>query len=388
LKKKNATALFITRNLPPLVGGMERLNYHIALALDEYFQLIVVGPAGCKNKIPDSVRVFEISLKPLWRFLLLSGFKTFCIAIKKKPDFVIAGSGLTGPFAWAASCLAGSRSVVYLHGLDIIANHPLYRFLWKPFFRRIDIVIVNSRNTASLARKVGISPKQITVINPGTEMPGYGFCSPDKFRNIFVSDKQPLLLSVGRLTRRKGLIKFVENVLPGLVKKYPEICLVLLGDEAPNALIGSAESAGKHLDRLAAQLGVTKNLVRLGTCDDLTLSSAYIAADVHIFPVIEIPGDVEGFGMVALEAAAHGLPTVAFRTGGIPDAVSHGMSGYLVKAGDYHAMEKRVNDILEKKPYCISPEACQKFATDHTWTGFNIQLKKALGLIEKTNGTI
>jgi len=383
LNKVRATGLLITRNLPPLMGGMERLNYHIALALGESLTLIIIGPVGCKKKLPISASVHEVLPKPLWRFLLASGFQAIGIAMRKKPGFVIAGSGLTAPLAWTVARLARARSAVYLHGLDIIANHPIYRFFWTPFFRRIDTIIVNSQNTAKIARKAGLSSKQITVINPGTEMPVSGPDDAKTFRRRHALDKRPLLLSVGRLTRRKGLLQFVENVLTGLVKNYPDICLVILGDEAPDALTGSCEGSGEHLHRLATQLGVSNNLALLGTCNDATLSAAYSAADVHIFPVIDISGDVEGFGMVALEAAAHGLPTVAFRVGGVPDAISQGVSGYLVNAGDYDAMQKRVNDILEKGSRGISRKDCQEFAEGHTWSVFNKELKNALGLIKK-----
>lgn len=380
LNEDKSTALFITRNLPPLLGGMERLNYKIALALDESLTLIVIGPLGCKNKMPGSASVLEVPPKPIWRFLLASGFKAFGISMRKKPGFVIAGSGLTAPLAWTAARLAGARSAAYLHGLDIIANHPIYRFIWTPFFRRMDTIIVNSRNTAKLAIKAGVSAKHLTIINPGTEMPFSGPEEANAFRKKYKLDKRPLLLSVGRLTRRKGLAQFVENVLPGLVKSYPDICLVIVGDEAPDALTGSGEGGGDRLDRMAIQLGISRNLVRLGTCNDAQLSAAYSAADVHVFPVLEIPGDIEGFGMVALEAAAHGLPTVAFRVGGVPDAVSQGVSGYLVSPGDYHAMQNRVEDILEKDSRGISPKACREFVAEHTWTVFNKQLKSTFGI--------
>src|SRR3546814_12287140 len=76
----------------------------------------------------------------------------------------------------------------------------------------------------------------------------------------------------------------------------------------------------------------------LGTItDDALLSVVYKAASAHIFPVREIPGDPEGFGMVAVEAAAHGVPTIAFATGGIVDAVAEGESGRLIRTGDYGA---------------------------------------------------
>jgi len=379
---KKPSVLLVTRNLPPLLGGMERLNYHIALALDESLSLAVVGPRGCRKRLPASTAVSEAPPRPLWRFLVASAYQSIRIAFKNKPGIVMAGSGLTAPLAWIASRLAGSRSAVYLHGLDIIANHSIYRLFWIPFLRRFDIVIVNSQNTASLARKIGISQKQLTVINPGTEFPALDPAALEAFRKKYALNNRPLLLSVGRLTPRKGLIPFVERVLPGIVNQYPDVCLLVLGDEAPDALTGAGIGAGAHLDQLAGQLGISKNLVRLGPCDDNTLSAAYCAADVHIFPVIETPGDIEGFGMVALEAAAHGLPTVAFRVGGVPDAVSQGVSGYLVSPGDYHGMQQRILDILEGGPRSISKAACRDFAGKRTWGVFNKKLKNALGLIE------
>lgn len=379
---KSKTALLITRNLPPLLGGMERLNRHIALALEESFSLMVIGPIGCKKSLPKSTFVLEVSPRPLWRFLLESGLLTLRVALEKKPWLVMAGSGLTVPFAWLLGRLTSARSAVYLHGLDIVSEHPVYRFIWVPFFRCIDIVIANSQNTAKLARKAGVSCKRLKVINPGVELP-----SPDAdevkkkvFRKKYALNQRPLLLSVGRLTRRKGLLQFVERVLPAVIKVHPDACLLVIGDEAPDALSGSGTSDGRQLVRLIEKMGISQNFVHLGVCDDATLSSAYNAADVHIFPVVDIPGDVEGFGMVALEAAAHGLPTVAFRVGGVSDAVASGISGYLIEPGDYHSMEKKVLDILDRGPNSISPIDCRQFAAEHTWSAFHVELRRSLGL--------
>lgn len=373
----------ITRNLPPLLGGMERLNYHIALALNESLSLMVIGPTGCRKSLHGSTAVVEVAPKPLWRYLLESGFQSLGVVLRKKPDIVIAGSGLTAPFAGIVSRLVGASSCVYLHGLDIVSSHPIYRLIWVPFFRRIDTVIVNSHNTAKLAISVGVSLNRLTVINPGTQLHNIDNNSANAFRNRYGLYNRPLLLSVGRLTRRKGLLQFVQRVLPSIVKVHPDVCLIIIGDEAPDALRGSEKGIGKKLVELATQLGIENNIIHLGTCNDATLSAAYRASNVHIFPVIDIPGDIEGFGMVALEAAAHGLPTVAFRTGGVEDAVAPGTSGYLMDAGDYHSMQMRILDILNGGPRSISSATCRKFAAQFKWPTFNTKLRKTLGLIEE-----
>jgi len=90
-----------------------------------------------------------------------------------------------------------------------------------------------------------------------------------------------------------------------------------------------------------------------------------------IFPVIERPGDIEGFGMVAIEAAAHGTPTYAFAVGGVPDAVSDGISGQLLQPGDYCGMTAAALDALNQTK--IYPK-CRDFAEKFAWPAFGEQL--------------
>jgi phosphatidylinositol alpha-1,6-mannosyltransferase len=113
-------------------------------------------------------------------------------------------------------------------------------------------------------------------------------------------------------------------------------------------------------------------------CDDETLSAAYSAADVHVFPVREIPGDVEGFGMVAIEAAAHGLPTVAFSVGGVPDAVIENVTGSLVVPDDYRALADAILFHLDRRDDAASRRACFEAARQFSWDRFGDELERAL----------
>ena len=127
--------LLVTRNLPPLRGGMERLNLHVALAMAADAQVHVVGPAGCAASLPNAATVDAIPVKPLWKFMLHAAVASVRHAIRQRPDMVIAGSGLTAPIAVVAARIARARSAVYIHGLDITVNHLVYRWLWLPFIR-------------------------------------------------------------------------------------------------------------------------------------------------------------------------------------------------------------------------------------------------------------
>jgi phosphatidylinositol alpha-1,6-mannosyltransferase len=356
---------------------MERLNQHVALELHARFQMKVVGPEGCRAALPEGIEVYEVPVRPLWRFLMQAMIRSLWVGHRKRPRVVIAGSGLTAPIAVLSAWLAGGRSVVYAHGLDLVARHRLYRAVWLPFLRRCDVCVVNSRHTAGLAERTGVSAGKITIIHPGVTLPdGDDLGNGDSFRREHGLDGSKLLLSVGRLTPRKGLLEFVRDALPHIVKDHPDAVLVVIGDEAPDALNGAGIGGAATIQELAYGLGLDRHVRMLGACSDAMLSSAYAAADLCVFPLREIPGDVEGFGMVAVEAAAHGLPTVAFDVGGVADAVANGRSGWLVPAGDYPAMVERIHQVFMVGRTPDARRQAQDFARAFDWGHFGSRLRK------------
>lgn len=311
--------LIITRNLPPLVGGMERLNWHMADELSKYAKVKIIGPKGAAALKPSKVHVTEAPLKPLPLFIVVSLLKAMWLALRWRPDVILAGSGLTTPIAWLTSKLCGARSAAYLHGFDITVQDRIYQRLWKPTFNKLDHIIVNSTPTKGLALAAGVSEHKINIVYPGVTLPKAP--QPQESINAFKKKHgligKKVLLSVGRLTTRKGLREFVEYSLPDIVQAESDAVLVVIG-EAPTNSLGAGIQTVESIQARAAKSGVAEHVKFLGVITDKTLlATAYEAADVHVFPVRHIPGDPEGFGMVAIEAAAHGLPTVAFATGGL-----------------------------------------------------------------------
>lgn len=371
--------MLVTRNLPPLRGGMERLNQHIAIELAARFDVCVVGPEGCRSELPVELEVREVRVRPLWRFLLQAWMHAMRFASMSRPQLVLAGSGLTAPIAVFAAWLAGGRSVVYAHGLDLVTRHPLYRALWLPFLRRCDLCIVNSFNTGRLAEQVGVRRERITIIHPGVELP-----DPDDggngadFRRRYELNGRKLLLSVGRLTARKGLLEFVRNALPKIVAACPDAMLVVIGDEAPDALHRAGAGGASGIHECAHALGLDRHVLMLGARSDEELAAAYAAADVCVFPLRDLPGDVEGFGMVAVESAAHGLPAVAFNVGGVADAIADGRSGWLVPAGDYDGLTERILQVLETGRTSEVCAEARRFAETFEWQRFGIRLCETL----------
>lgn len=373
-------ALLVTRNFPPLLGGMEKVNQHLLAALQPAWRTALCGPAGSAAYVAPQTEVRQGRVKPLAVFLVATVWRAVGLAWRRKPEWVIAGSGLTAPIAWLAGRCVGSKVAVYLHGLDIVAPSRVYQWLWLRFIRRCDIALVNSANTARLAKSRGVRSDKLHVLHPGTDLPPLDAAVAREFRKRLGFGQRPLMLSVGRLTQRKGLTEFVANALPAIVSRYPDALLVVIGDEASDALHARAGSERERTLAAARAAGVEQSVHFLGRCDEATLGAAYQASDLHIFPVLDLPGDVEGFGMVALEAAAHGLPTIAFAVGGVPDAVDDGYTGSLIEPGNYAELGAAVIRQFTRVRDGATIIACREFAAAKAWPVFGERLRSLLGV--------
>lgn len=369
--------LIVTRNLPPLIGGMERLNWHIADELSHDNDILLLSHKDAEQYAPQRCKFFSVTLNPLPLFLILAFFKTFILCLRYKPDVIYAGSGLTAPIVVFFGKIFRKKSIVYIHGLDISNTSLVYKFLWLPFIRQSSLVIANSTPTMNLAIKNKVRSCKIKIIHPGVSFPPppINIDMINHLKDKFNLHRQKILLSVGRLTERKGLLEFVRYCLPSIIDQEPNTILVVIGDMATQALNKKLQTH-KEILEIAKMYNIEKNIVFTGNVQDQLLSQFYYLADLHIFPVKHIPNDPEGFGMVALEAAAHGTPTVAFATGGVIDAVEHSISGYLVKYNEYESLAEHVIYILTKD--LNMQKNCQTFASSFSWTKLGNKMTDAI----------
>jgi phosphatidylinositol alpha-1,6-mannosyltransferase len=376
--------LVLTRNFPPLIGGMERLNLRMVNELSRHFDVYLIAPQGAGTYVAPSVSVAEIPGKSLFCFLTRSMLTAFHVARQWRPDVVLAGSGLMALAALLTACCTHAQSVSYVHGLDIVVRHPVYRTLWYPALRRLDGIIANSHATAQLAESIGIPAKRIRIIHPGVSLPEPDHAARQRFRTLYSLGDAPILLFVGRLSARKGLREFVSDVLPKIVVRHPDIQLVVIGGVPLNALHAESQTV-ESIQQAVAQVGLAQHLRFLGKVSDQELADAYAGADVHVFPIRNLPDDQEGFGMVAVEAAAHGLATVAYATGGVVDAVGEGVSGYLASPDDAHAFADLVCRVLEQK---LPDDKIRAFAAQFEWQVFGEKIARYLSQFDSNAQTI
>lgn len=369
----SAKILLISRNLPPLVGGMERLMHNLAQGISEYADLTVIGPKGCMQHLPENTKVHETSEK-LVPFLLISTLLAVRACRRNRFDIVIGGSGLIALTLLILSLLFKCKTAIYLHGLDIVVDSFWYQRIFVPCLRTVGLTIVNSSSTRQLAIDRGVNQRRITVVNPGTEIPEMPSAEAlAEFRSRHRIPFVKIIVFVGRMTRRKGLSAFIEKCLPAILSREIAAGLVIVGKDPEQSL----NQLGEEKDVISAveNSQYRDRIVFLGQLDDTELAACYAASDVQILPLKRIKGDIEGFGMVAIEAAAFGTPTVAFSLGGVADAIDSA-TGRLVPEGRYDEFAKAVLELLSGT--VIDGESCRKHAANFSWDIVNAKFRKAL----------
>ena len=356
----------LTRNLPPLTGGMERLSWQVIKALATDFDVHVIGPRDCVALLPTGVQGHACHSAAALPYLCEAALVSAWRALNKvRPDLVLATSGLTAPVARLYATLCARPYLTMVHGLDLVADNTLYQRLFVPCVRGATRVIANSANTARLAQRCGVPARALRIIHPGVEWPAPA-ADGSAFRQRYNLGTRPVMLMVGRQTARKGLVEFIEHGLPAIVQAVPAALLVVVGGEAQHA-IRREDSIGPRLGSVLADRGLRSAVRVLGALDDTQLAQAYAAADVHVFPLIPVRGDVEGFGMVAVEAAAHGLPTVAFNEGGVRDAIIEGSTGQVITVNDYPAFVAAVLQEFVCRDVAARRAACRAAAAAFAW---------------------
>lgn len=263
------------------------------------------------------------SLVMYGRFFL----KSLGLALTHRFDAIHAFRALPeGLVAWGVARITSRPVVIYAHGEELTSwgRGGKYRAMCFAL-RHVDRVIANSEHTQATLLGMGVSPTRISVIYPGVDVsrfrPGLESANLRAPLNIAPDDK--LVFSVGRLSRRKGFDQVIRAVAQLRAKNLP----------VRYVIAGIGEDA-EYLDALIIEHKLQNVVHRLGSVSDEDLPRWMNACDVFAMPNRDLNGDSEGFGMVFIEAAACGKPSLAGAAGGTASAVINGKTGIRVNGDD------------------------------------------------------
>lgn len=339
--------LVLTWNYPPRRGGIENLLENLCTGLrgEKHRVFVVTSSAKAPHSAErDTFRAPLAGLIPFALYALWRG--AMVLARDREIRVVFGGSALVTPLVLILARVFRRRAVVLTHGLDVIHRNFFYQLLCVRWLKFCDRVVANSNYTAVLAKSKAVAQKRLTVIPPGVQPERFSIpTNVVRTKRRWNIESKKIILFVGRLAKRKGLKEFIERSLVEIVREIPETVFLIVGDNPTESLAHRDNVAGE-INLAVSRLGLEKQVRLLGALSDDQVIKLYHACDVVVLPALDMMDDVEGFGIVALEAAAAGKPVIATRVGGITDAVEEGKSGILVNPGDYKELSQAVTALL------------------------------------------
>ena len=346
--------LLLTENFPPKEGGSGRWFWELYSRLPNDKVLIVANdtPEGREFDNTHELDIVRIELESTeWGLASTKGLGFYWETIRKVLK-LIKEHGIEevhcgrvipeGVIARALKLLAGARYNCFVHGEDVetAATSREHSLLVKNVCKNASMLICNSENTANIVRKLGFdSGSKCEVLHPGVDTSRFEVAAPDtSFRQQMGWSGKRVLLTVGRLQRRKGQ-DFLIKSMPALLKEFPDLFYAVVGrGECYDELISLVDQHELH-DKVCVYPDM----------DDEALIKCYQQCDIFILPNRTIGNDIEGFGMVLVEAQVCGKPVIAGDSGGTRETMNIGKTGHIIDCSSTENLLNGLSPILRNR---------------------------------------
>ncbi|MFU8872472.1 glycosyltransferase family 4 protein [Micromonospora sp. SL4-19] len=334
--------LLITNDFPPRPGGIQSFVHNLAVRQPPGSVVVYASSWRGAAKF-DADQPFEVVRERTKVLLPTPLVARRAAKLARAYDCDTVWFGAAAPLGLLAAGLrrrAGIRRAVALtHGHEVgWAALPGARAALRRIGRGVDVTTYLGEYTRVRLARVLDGLTELRRLAPGVDVDSY---HPDVNgaqvrRHLGLADR-PVVVCVSRLVPRKGQDMLIR-AMPEIRRRVPDAALLIVGG-------GPYRAA---LEELARQTGVERDVVFTGSVPSAELPAHYAAGDVYAMPCrTRNRGlDVEGLGIVYLEASATGLPVVAGDSGGAPDAVREGETGYVVRGRDVAQLADRVATLL------------------------------------------
>ena len=322
--------LLPTPDYPPMTGGiqllLERLVHHSRFS----YEVITPNAPGKSMRVARSADITRTPrLADQRATVAILNAVTVSRATALRPDAVLSGHVVTGPGALAVQALLGVPTVQYIYSKELSSRPYMSRLI----ARRASALVAISSHTRLQALALGAPAAKIHTIPPGVEAP-----SDPVSQSPLKETGPPTVVTVARLEDRYKGFDVMMRALPLIRGRVPDVRWVLIGDGSLRA----------ELEGTARAYGVADCVSFTGALNEEARDGWLDRADVFAMPSRLMADGTggEGFGIVYLEAAIHGLPSVAGDAGGGVDAVIDGETGVTVDAAHHVAVADAIADLL------------------------------------------
>jgi Glycosyltransferase len=366
------SALLVARDyFPPQIGGistmMERLVMHAASP--NLRCLVGIPGATHLETTQGRARVYRAAAA----FRLFTPFDyvvmpALLAALKRRHQIraLILATSTEGHIGLLARSALRLPFIMFAHGNEILS---LRETEWqRPLaaLRSASAVLANSRYTAGLLHQLGVLPARVRVVHPGCDTDRF---SPNAARaaayreRLRIEPNRFMLLTVANMVERKGH-DMVLRAIAKLRHTIPRLIYVIAGEGAQEPI----------LKRLAGELGVSDCVRFLGSVPAQDLPDLYAACDVFVMPARfrDSDNDVEGFGLVYVEASACERPVIGGRSGGVEDAIVDGKTGLLVDPRDVDELAASIERLWRHPELraSLGRSGRRRAETELTWEHF------------------
>lgn len=340
--------VLVSSEFPPGPGGIGTHAHQLAQRLSTRgWRVTVLTPQEYAPDIEiqcfNSAQVFEVESLPKLPSAALKALQRYTAVVRRikrdRPDVLLA----TGERAvWVVSAALRGTSIPWVavgHGSEFTVVPSWERQLVRRSFNRASAIIAVSRFTLGLIEACGIVPRRAAVITNGADETVFRRLSAIEVaetRSAFGFGSEPLLLTAGNVTDRKGQ-ELVIRAMPGILARHPNTRYLMAG----------LPTQQPKLQRLAEELGVSRQVHFLGRIPGENLVRLMNAADLFVLTSRTTDtGDCEGFGIAVIEAALCGKAAVVSSGSGLSESVVDGETGICVPEGDAEAVGRAVSDVI------------------------------------------
>ncbi|MEO7425592.1 MAG: glycosyltransferase family 4 protein [Fibrobacteria bacterium] len=359
--------LIVTQDFPPESGGIQTYVLELArgfIARGHAVRVICPGKSSDANPLPGLRDLRRLAVPSSFLFLRLLGYL---------PGYLRRNPGITHVLyaQWQAAAAESFRfrgtgskrrkSFCLVHGRELLTSvfGPLAPYLMRRTFARLDAAFPNSREVLRLTRAKATPRCPLYLAHPGVDPELFRPADSAYLRARYGLGQAPVVVSITRMVARKNLRGLIE-ALPAIRAAAPGTVLIL-GGTGPEreGLMAFAEASG-----LAGSVHFP------GRIPDGEMAAHYSLADVFALPSLATDQDVEGFGIVYLEAGACEVPVVGGLAGGVPDAVSDGETGLLVDPSDTARLAEAIGGLLRDRDRAraMGRRARARILESFTWT--------------------